>query len=166
MPVDDPAARQVVRRELDVDPVAGQDLDPVAPHLPGRVAEGLVAVVEEDLVHAVAEGLDDLPFELDLVFLACDCSSIHPAPPTRSRRRGEFRLSYPTRTTFVASGPFSPSRGSYSTFAFSVRVLNPSPEMFEKCTKRSFPPSSGVMNPYPSASLNPFPVPVAIYVHI
>ena len=65
-------------------------------------------------------------------------------------------------TTFVASGPFSPSRGSYSTFAFSVRVLNPSPEIFEKCTKRSLPPSSGVMNPYPFASLNHFTVPVAI----
>jgi hypothetical protein len=34
-----------------------------------------VAVVEEDLVHPVAEGLDDLPLELDLVFLACYLSS-------------------------------------------------------------------------------------------
>src|SRR6185503_11148579 len=65
-------------------------------------------------------------------------------------------------TTFVASGPFSPSRGSYSTFAFSARVLNPSPAMFVWCTKRSFPPSSGVMNPYPFASLTHFTVPVAI----
>src|SRR5215216_5742795 len=72
MPIDDPAAREVVRRELDVDPVAWQDLDPVAPHLARGVAERLVAVVELDLVHAVAECLDDLALELDLVFLACD----------------------------------------------------------------------------------------------
>jgi hypothetical protein len=35
-----------------------------------------VAVVEEDLVHPVAEGLDDLALELDLVFLACDRCSL------------------------------------------------------------------------------------------
>src|SRR5436189_2795936 len=91
MSVDDPAARQVVRRELDVDAVAGEDLDPVAPHLAGRVAEGLVAVVEEDLVHAVAEGLDDLPLELDLVFLACDLSSsMNSRAADESPRRGKL----------------------------------------------------------------------------
>src|SRR6266545_4844632 len=72
VPVDDPAAREVVRRELDVDAIARQDLDPVTPHLARGVAERLVAVVELDLVHAVAECLDDLALELDLVFLACD----------------------------------------------------------------------------------------------
>jgi hypothetical protein len=49
-----------------------------------------VAVVEEDLVHAVAEGLDDLPLELDLVFLACDCRLllIDPRAADESAARG------------------------------------------------------------------------------
>src|ERR671936_146897 len=69
--VDDPAAAEVVRRNLDLHAVAGIDADPVAPHLAGGVAEGLVAVVERDLVHAVAEGLDDLALELDLLLFPC-----------------------------------------------------------------------------------------------
>ena len=74
--VDDPAAVQIVRRELDLDPIAREDLDPVAPHLPGRVAERLVTVVERDPEHAVAQGLDDLTLELDLLFLRCDGNSL------------------------------------------------------------------------------------------
>src|SRR5205823_14858187 len=57
--IDDAAATQVVRRQLDLDAVAGKDPDPVAPHLPGRVAECLVTIVERDLEEAVAERLDD-----------------------------------------------------------------------------------------------------------
>jgi hypothetical protein len=70
VPEDDPAARQVVRRELDPHAVAREDPDPVAPHLPGRVAEGFMVVVELDPEHAAPERLDDLAFELDLLFLA------------------------------------------------------------------------------------------------
>src|SRR5205085_6474774 len=65
--VDDPAAPEVVGRDLDLHAVARVDPDPVAPHLAGGIAEGLVAVVEGDLVHAVAKGLHDLAFELDLL---------------------------------------------------------------------------------------------------
>src|SRR5687768_12961591 len=70
------------------------------------------------------------------------------------------------RTTLVASGPLSPWRDSYSTFAPSARVLNPSPLMLEWWTKRSLPPSSGAMNPYPLLSLNHFTVPLAIEKHL
>src|SRR5262245_3737988 len=38
--------------------------------------------------------------------------------------------------------------------------------MLEKCTNRSFVPSSGVMKPYPLLSLNHFTVPVAIMKHL
>src|SRR5918911_172568 len=68
--VDDPAAPEVVGRDLDLHPVARVDADPVAPHLAGGVAEGLVAVVEGDLVHAVAEGPDDLALELHLLLFS------------------------------------------------------------------------------------------------
>src|SRR5262249_8756325 len=70
VPEDDAAAGQVVRREFDTHPVAGKDPDPVPPHLPRGVAEGLVVVVELDPEHAAPERLDDLAFELDLLFLA------------------------------------------------------------------------------------------------
>ena len=64
--------------------------------------------------------------------------------------------------TFVACGPFGPSPSSYSTFAPSARVRKPSPEMAEKWTNASLPPSSGVMKPKPFSSLNHFTTPVAI----
>ena len=76
MSVDDPPAGQVVRRQLDLDPIAGEDLDPVAPHLPGCIAERLVAVVERDAKHPAAKRLDDLAFQLDLLFLFGDDSSL------------------------------------------------------------------------------------------
>src|SRR6188472_3625539 len=67
--VDDPAASEVVGRQLELDPVAGKDLDAEAAHLARGVAKGLVAVVELHLEHAVREGLEDLALHLDLLFL-------------------------------------------------------------------------------------------------
>src|SRR5215210_5484126 len=63
--------------------------------------------------------------------------------------------------TFVACGPLPDSPSSYSTFAPSASVRKPSPEIPEKCTNASLPPSSGVMNPKPFSSLNHFTTPVA-----
>src|ERR687884_117587 len=65
-------------------------------------------------------------------------------------------------TTLFASGPFVPSTESNWTLAPSASDLNPSPTIDEWWTNTSFPPSAGVMNPYPFASLNHFTVPVAI----
>src|SRR4051812_42810612 len=56
--VDDPATRQVVRRELHHDPVVREDTDVVHPHLAGDVREDLVTVLEFHLEHGVREGLD------------------------------------------------------------------------------------------------------------
>src|SRR5437016_10913489 len=81
--VDDSAAAEVVRRDLDLHAVARIDANPVAAHLAGGVAEGLVAVVERDLVHAVAEGLDDLALELDLLLFSCH---VHLLPSCRRPR--------------------------------------------------------------------------------
>src|SRR5688500_4472123 len=64
--------------------------------------------------------------------------------------------------TLVAWGPLGDSPSSYSTFAPSARVRKPSPEIPEKCTNASLPPSSGVMNPKPFSSLNHLTTPVAI----
>src|SRR5437870_10941953 len=93
--VDDPAASEVVRRDLDLYAIARIDADPVAAHLAGGVAEGLVAVVERDLVHAVAEGLDDLALELDLLLFPCHVHllpSWRPPRSTAGRALGDRRL--------------------------------------------------------------------------
>ena len=70
--VDDPAAVEVVRRKLDLHPVAGEDTDAIAPHLPGRVSERLVPAVECDPEITVPQSLDDLAVELNLLFLLGD----------------------------------------------------------------------------------------------
>jgi hypothetical protein len=67
--VDDPTLGQIVRRELDLDPVARVDPDPVPAHPAGRVAECLVPVVEDDPVLAAPERLDHIALDLDLLFL-------------------------------------------------------------------------------------------------
>jgi hypothetical protein len=69
MPVDDPRAMEVVRRNLDAYAVAGEDADAEPPHLARHVAEHLVTVVELHAEHRVRERLYDLPFELDLFLL-------------------------------------------------------------------------------------------------
>jgi hypothetical protein len=77
--VNDAPALKVIGRELDLDPVARVDPDPESPHLAGGVAKRLVTVVERDPELAVTERLDDLPFELDLLFFRrndCPLSSI------------------------------------------------------------------------------------------
>src|SRR5439155_532752 len=53
--VDDAAARQVVRRKLDADAVAGRDADEVATHAAGSVGDELVAVLELYLEHRVRQ---------------------------------------------------------------------------------------------------------------
>ena len=110
MPVDDPRPIQVVWRDLDPDAIAREDPDAKPPHLAGYVAQDLVAVVELHPEHRIRERLDDLTFELDLLFL---------------RQIQMIR-------TFVAWGPLGDSPSSYSTFEPSASVRNPSPAMPEK----------------------------------
>src|SRR5215210_961941 len=98
----DAAPVQIVGRELDLDPVAGQDADVVTSHLPRDVAEDLVPVVELDLEHGVREGFNDLALHLDLLFL------------------GHSRQAPQMARTFTAFGPLSPVSSSYSTLEFSV----------------------------------------------
>src|SRR4051812_32759976 len=69
MPVDDPGAVEVIRRDLYAYAIAGEDADAEAPHLAGHVAEHLVAIVELNPEHGVRERLDDLSLELNLPFL-------------------------------------------------------------------------------------------------
>src|ERR1035437_8614788 len=57
--VDDASPREVVRRQLDADAVAGRDADEVAPHATRCVGDELVPVLELDLEHRVRQSLGD-----------------------------------------------------------------------------------------------------------
>src|ERR1700693_6598130 len=54
---DNPAARQVVRREVHPDPVADQDADIELAHLAGGVGEDGLAGLQLDLEHSVRQRL-------------------------------------------------------------------------------------------------------------
>src|SRR5262245_9548163 len=62
-------AAQVVRRELDLDPVARGDADVVHAHLPGDVGEHLVPVLQLDTEHGIRQRLDDRAFHQNRVVL-------------------------------------------------------------------------------------------------
>ena len=65
VPVQDPAAVQVVRAELHEHPVVQQDLDVVLPDLPADVREHLVPVLELHPEGGVAKALDDGALDFD-----------------------------------------------------------------------------------------------------
>src|SRR4029078_449102 len=67
--VRDPAARQVVGRELHAHAVAGQDPDEVHPELSGNMRQHSVPVLQLDSEHRVVQRLDDRAFNLDRISL-------------------------------------------------------------------------------------------------
>src|SRR5262245_29712067 len=68
VPVDDPAAVEVVGRELHAHAVAREHADAEAAHLAGEVSKHLVAHVELHAEVEVLESLDDLALNFDLLF--------------------------------------------------------------------------------------------------
>src|SRR5436190_12654091 len=67
--VRDPAAGQVVGRQLDSHAVAGQDPDEVHPKLSGDMRQHFVSVLELDRKHGVGQRLHDRAFNLDRISL-------------------------------------------------------------------------------------------------
>src|SRR5437764_10577841 len=67
--IGDPTSLEVVRGDLNLDPVAREDADPMHAHLSRAVCQHLVAVFELDLEHRVREGLDDDSLQHDCIFL-------------------------------------------------------------------------------------------------
>src|SRR5262245_62727025 len=67
----DSAAGEVIGRELDLDTIAGEDADVVLAHLPGDTSEDGMAIVELHPEHRRRKRLDNLAFDLDLLFLDC-----------------------------------------------------------------------------------------------
>src|ERR1700736_4773474 len=67
--VDNAAAVEVVRAELNRDTIAGENADEVFAHAPGDVSEGLVLFFKLDLEHGIRQGLDDDCHHFNCIFL-------------------------------------------------------------------------------------------------
>jgi hypothetical protein len=70
VPVNDPAAREVIRRKLHRDAISRQDADEILAHLSGDVSQHLMLVFELDAEHRVWERLNDSGHYFNGVFLA------------------------------------------------------------------------------------------------
>src|SRR5436305_14185195 len=80
--IDDARAVEVVGRELAAHAITGEDADAKAPHLARDVSEDDVVVVELDAEHGIAQRLDHLALELDVVLLGhCAAHPIRAARP-------------------------------------------------------------------------------------
>src|SRR4051812_20283094 len=77
--VDDPTPGEVVRAQLDDDPVLGEDADVVLSHLAADVRQDLVSVRELDPEHGVRERLDDRSLDLDCAILLRHVLRVSPA---------------------------------------------------------------------------------------
>ena len=67
--VDDAAAVEVVRAELNRDAVAGEDTNEVLAHASGDVCEGLMLVFKLDLEQRIGQRLDDDCHYFNCIFL-------------------------------------------------------------------------------------------------
>lgn len=68
VPIRNPTTSQVVRRQLNLDAITGQDADVMHPHFSGDMGQYFVAVFEFDAEHGVRQRLDDRSFKNDRVF--------------------------------------------------------------------------------------------------
>ena len=67
--IDNAAAVEVVRTELNRDAVAGEDTDEVFAHTSGDVCKGLMLILKLDLEHRIGQGLDDDCHHFNCIFL-------------------------------------------------------------------------------------------------
>src|SRR5580704_4032848 len=67
--VDNAAAVEIVRAELNRDAVAGEDADEVFAHASRDVSKGLMLVFKLDLEHRIWQGLDDHRHHFNCIFL-------------------------------------------------------------------------------------------------
>ena len=63
----DPPARQVVRRELDDDPVTRKHADVILAHSPAEMSKHLVAILKLNGEHRVGERIENLAFNGDRI---------------------------------------------------------------------------------------------------
>src|SRR3989449_11366293 len=97
VPVGDPTAVEVVRAQLHLDLVPGEDADVVLAHLPRDGRENVVPRIEVHPEHRARERLGDLAFHLDLLFLLGHRLS---CLRTKRRRDGPPHRNYGTKPAF------------------------------------------------------------------
>ena len=66
--ISDPTTSEVVRRQLNLDAITGQNSDVMHPHFPGDMGQNFVAIFEFDAEHGVRQRLGDRSFQNDRVF--------------------------------------------------------------------------------------------------
>src|SRR4051794_5369287 len=91
MPIGDPSAVETVWRELDGDPVAGEDADVVGAHLPRKVTQNRMAVFQFDGEHRIGQRLFDAPFGGDGVGVL-PARSLFDLGRRSRRRSGRFSI--------------------------------------------------------------------------
>jgi hypothetical protein len=79
--VGDPASGQVVRGQLDLHLVAGEDPNVVLPHLTGDGGKDIVTAVDLHSEHGARKRFDDLSLDLDLLLFGY---YLPPQPFTRT----------------------------------------------------------------------------------
>src|SRR5438105_5928154 len=98
LPVGDPAARQIVRRELELHSIAGKDADAELAHLSRSISEHGVLVVELDPVVAAGELLAHRAFDFDsLLFLRHAAPSVTGLCGSARLRKPDGRAALPRR---------------------------------------------------------------------
>src|SRR3954469_21382804 len=97
--VGDAAAGQVVRRQLDLHLVAGEDADVVLAHLSGDGGEDGMTAVDLHPEHRARERLGDLAFDLDLLFFVRQFAFLLRA--RKHGRGGPPRASYGSKPAFA-----------------------------------------------------------------
>src|ERR1044072_1622224 len=136
VPVNDPAARQVVGGHLHRDLVARQDLDEVHPHLARDVGQQPMAVLQLHAKRRVRERLDHGAFDLDALFLRQTdpfyCSSAIPE-----------RISGPSGPTATVCSKCADHRPSFvATAQPSGRPTSPHPPASPTRPPRTNPPTT------------------------
>ena len=64
----EPSLFEIVRRNLDGNPIAGKSLDPIFLHSAGRIGDQLMAVIEANPKAGVGQYFQNKTFELQKLF--------------------------------------------------------------------------------------------------
>src|SRR3989442_8824186 len=133
--VHDPAACQIVRRELHQDPIPREDSDVVHPHLPGDVRQDLVSVLQGHAEHRVGQRLGDRALDLYGILLrhAPGTPSTGGIASPRARRNGP-RARRPN-AQYRGWIPWSSRHHGPCPYARAVRTSRPSSVTAIVCSK-------------------------------
>jgi hypothetical protein len=121
IPVCNSAAREVVRRQLNLHLVAREDPDVVLPHLPRDRRENAVASFDFDAEHRIRQGLGDLALDLDLVLLLDQIPFNSIARKTRTRLPASCGRIMVAKVVWPVTSPGAESRAPSQEAAIDRR---------------------------------------------